>query len=365
MKNLIIVSVLAAAFAGCQKEAEKFGYIGADLEDEDQLYLTVSPAVTNWLPARVLSVNERYEFSEDEKALVAAAGVVWSGEPLKAIPEGFASRDKEPWFQTWVKTVEAFGRHGTSGFLSHFDEDRGEWEVGETFFSTYWDTMGKAKAALAELEKKLVEGFHPLKIHRIAEGFLAEYRRMRVIAVAGPRANKGDFACMLSFQDKNRAGCGPWEPVADQEERVRTAQYMKALKAWRADAAKVVSANHAKVEELRKVKGLQLFGDDANWFDSGDGSYMCYQSGQFDTTNTAAKAFIEGKVAEVAKATGAAFAGEISGEGPQGEDGSPMYYSAEWKGDLYSIRVDVAASGEWRMICSEVLQPGFELPKRP
>ena len=364
MKNLIIVSVLAAAFAGCQKEAEKFGYKGADLENEEQLYFTASPAITNWLPARVLSVDEQYEFSDDEKQLVEAAGVVRSGDSLEKVPDGFAKRENEPWFVTWVKEVEAFGKKGISGFLSHFDEDKGVWVVGETFFSTYWKTQAEARAAIGDLEKAIAAGFNPLKIHKVPEGFVAEYRRMRVIAVAGPRPD-GTFSCMLSFKDKNRAGCGEWEPVSDQEDRVKSYRYMKALKAWRAEAAKVVSANHAKIEELRKAKGLLLFGDDANWFDSGDGSYMCYQSGQFDTTNTAAKTFIEGKVAEVAKATGVAFAGEISGEGPQGEDGSPMYYSAEWKGNLYSIRVDAAASGEWRMICSEVLQPGFELPKRP
>ena len=362
MNKTLVILALAAAFAGCQKEAEKFGYTGYDLQETDNLYLTTQAGVTNWLPARLLTVCEQYEITDDEKRLVEAAGVVWSGEPLKEIPAGFGKRDDEPWFVTWVKEVTAFGMKGTSGFISHFDEDRGEWQVGEAFFSTYWKTMDQAQAAAAELEKKIAD-FNPLKIHRLDAGFLAEYRRMRVIVVCGQRAS-GDFSCMLQFQDKNRSGCGQWEPIPEQEERVRAAKYMKALKAWRAAAGEVVLKNHAKVGELGKAKNLELFGEEASWFDSGDGSYVCCLSGQFDPKETEPRKFMEEKVAFAARVTGTT-AGEIESAGAEGEGAAPTYYSASWKGDLYEVRVDVAASGMWRILCSEVLQEGFELPPRP
>lgn len=364
MKKLIIVAVLASAFVGCQKEAEKFGYKGADLENEEQLYFTANPAVTNWLPARVLSVDEQYEFSDDEKKLVAAAGVVWSGDSLKEIPAGFAKRENEPWFVTWVKEVEAFGKKGTSGFLSHFDEDKGVWVVGETFFSTYWKTPAEAMAAIGDLEKAIVAGFNPLKIHKVPEGFVAEYRRMRVIAVAGPRPN-GTFSCMLSFKDKNRAGCGEWEPVPDQEERVKSYKYMKALKAWRAAAGEIVQKNHAKVEELRKAQNLSGLGEEVSWFDSGDGSWMCCQNGQFETEKTDAKSFIAEKSAEMEKAFGVKFEGEPEAIGATDENTPPAYFSANAKSALYEVRVDVAASGEWRVLVTEQLQSGFTLPPHP
>ena len=89
MKKLMIVAAAAVLFAGCQKEAEKFGYKGIDLADDDLMFFTTGPTVTNWVPARVLSVCEEYPMSPEETALVAAAGVIVPSEPLEKVPEGY------------------------------------------------------------------------------------------------------------------------------------------------------------------------------------------------------------------------------------------------------------------------------------
>jgi len=361
MKKILVMVALATAFAGCQKEAEKFGYKGADLEETENSYLMTQAGVTNWLPARVLSVREQYELSADEENLIQAAGVVSSGESLKEIPEGFQKREVEPWFVTWVKDTEAFGFKGVSGFLSHFDEDAGVWQVGEVFFSTYWDDFEKATAAASEIEKQIVARYHPLKIHRLSAGFLAEYRRLRVIVMCGPRAT-GDFACMFTIQDKNRPGCGPWEPISDQQDRINEIKYMKELKIWGEAANKVLLKNHEKVEGLRKSRGLDLFGTEMEWFDSGDGVYAFCKIGEFDPKAISPRTFAEEKVAEVARLTGTV-AGEI--QLLEKEDSAPDYFISNWQGELYKLRVDVIATGAWRVICMEVLQLGFELPPRP
>ena len=72
MKQLIFIAAAAAILAGCRKsEAERFGYKGADLHDDDKMFFTTGPTVTNWLPARVLSVCEEYPMSAEEDALIA------------------------------------------------------------------------------------------------------------------------------------------------------------------------------------------------------------------------------------------------------------------------------------------------------
>ena len=51
MKQLIFIAAAAAILAGCRKsEAERFGYKGADLHDDDKMFFTTGPTVTNWLP---------------------------------------------------------------------------------------------------------------------------------------------------------------------------------------------------------------------------------------------------------------------------------------------------------------------------
>ena len=362
MKRTILLTALALAFAGCRNEAEKLGYRGADTADDDQLYFSVGPTVTNWVPARVLMVSEQYEFSADETALVAAAGVVASGEDLKEIPAGYVKRDVEPWFVSWVRDAECFGKKGVCGFVSHFDEDRGVWQTGETFFSTYWDGGDAARAALADLEREIVEKFHPLKMHRFADCFVAEYRRLRVMALVGQKAD-GKWSCMLSLQDKNRTGCGPWEPVADQQERVEMVRRAKALKAWRAAKAEVAAKNHAKVEELRQAAKLPAFGEDVRWAETEDGRMMCGMDGQFDAEKVSGEDFFAAKVKEAGELVGQPFGGEPV---VQNVDSNTVMRTATWKGALYEVRVDVATPpGQWRVLCAEVLQPGFAVPPRP
>ena len=89
MKRLMIAAAAAALLAGCAKEAERFGYKGADLAEEEPMFFSTGPGVTNWVPARVLSVCEEYPVSAEEAALVAAAGVITPSETLEKIPEGY------------------------------------------------------------------------------------------------------------------------------------------------------------------------------------------------------------------------------------------------------------------------------------
>ena len=73
MKKLMMVTAVAALVAGCAKnEAERFGYKGADIADDDNMFFTTGPTVTNWVPARVLSVCEEYPMSPDEEAIIEA-----------------------------------------------------------------------------------------------------------------------------------------------------------------------------------------------------------------------------------------------------------------------------------------------------
>ncbi|MBQ5530622.1 MAG: hypothetical protein IIT98_01270, partial [Kiritimatiellae bacterium] len=70
----------AFALAGCGEreyvdpEALAFGYKGLDLKSTNTMYLAVSAAETNWVPERVLSVFEKYDWAPEEKALLTAAG---------------------------------------------------------------------------------------------------------------------------------------------------------------------------------------------------------------------------------------------------------------------------------------------------
>ena len=181
MKKLMIVAAAAALFAGCQKEAERFGYKGVDLADDDLMFFTTGPTVTNWVPARVLSVCEEYPMSAEESALVVAAGVIAPGEPLEKVPEGYAKDSDEPWFAMWRKEAENFGRKGVNGFISHWNEDKNVWETSETYFSSYYPDEAGALAALAETRKIVGSQFSPKKFYDFDKCWVAEYLRLRVM----------------------------------------------------------------------------------------------------------------------------------------------------------------------------------------
>ena len=244
MKKLMMAAAMAALFAGCFKnEAERFGYKGTDLADDDKMFFSTGPGVTNWVPARVLSVCEEYPMSPDETALIAAAGVIAPGEPLEKAPEGYEKSTEEPWFVMWTKKSSNFGREGVNGFISHWNEDKNVWETSETYFSSYYSDEAGALKALDETRKAIADKFSPKKFHDFDKCWVAEYVRLRVMCIVGQKPD-GTWSCMLDINDKCRTGCGQWEPVEAQAERLADYKYRKAMVAWRAEKAEVVKKNH-------------------------------------------------------------------------------------------------------------------------
>ena len=392
MKKLMIVVAAAALVAGCQKEAERFGYKGVDLADDDLMFFTTGPTVTNWVPARVLSVCEEYPMSAEESALVVAAGVITPGEPLEKVPEGYAKDSDEPWFAMWKKESENLGRKGVNGFISHWNEDKNVWETSETYFSSYYPDEAGALAALAETRKIIGSQFSPKKFHDFDKCWVAEYLRLRVMCIVGQKPD-GTWSCMLDINDKCRPGCGQWEPVEAQAERLAEYKYRKALVAWKAEKAKILADNHAAVEKIRAEKGLALLGEGAREFDGEDGRKAYIRVGTCDAATVTNRVdFWKEKAAALAAATGVAFEGEpTSEEDPSGY----VVMSGLSTNDIYDVRLDMAfppvpavaegekpeeakpegenAEGEpapkppveWRELCIEKLQSGFAIPPRP
>ena len=392
MNKLMMAAAVAALVAGCAKnEAERFGYKGADIADDDNMFFTTGPTVTNWVPARVLSVCEEYPMSPDEAAIIEAAGIIAPGEPLEKVPEGYVKDSDEPWFAMWRKESENFGRKGVNGFISHWNEDKNVWETSETYFSSYYPDEAGALAALAETRKIIAEKFSPKRFHDFDKCWIAEYLRLRVMCLVGQKPD-GTWSCMLDITDKCRAGCGPWEPVEAQAERLAEYKYRKAMVAWKAEKAKVLEANHAAVEKIRTEKGLALL-DGAREFESEDGRKAYIRVGTCDAAAVTNKVeFWKEKSAALAAATGVAFDGE-----PTTEDVPSGYtiMGATASNDIYDVRLDIAfpppaevgeesdksaekAEGEnaeeeqaqkppveWRELCFEKLQPGLAIPQRP
>ena len=197
---------------------------------------------------------------------------------------------------------------------------------------------------------------------------------------------------MLDINDKCRPGCGPWEPVEAQAERLAEYKYRKAMVAWKAEKAKVLEANHAAVEKIRTEKGLALL-DGAREFESEDGRKAYIRVGTCDAAAVTNKVeFWKEKSAALAAATGVAFDGE-----PTTEDVPSGYtiMGATASNDIYDVRLDIAfpppaevgeesdksaekAEGEnaeeeqaqkppveWRELCFEKMQPGLAIPPRP
>ena len=392
MKKLMMFAAVAALVAGCAKnEAERFGYKGADIADDDNMFFTTGPTVTNWVPARVLSVCEEYPMSPDEAAIIEAAGIIAPGEPLEKVPEGYVKDSDEPWFAMWRKESENFGRKGVNGFISHWNEDKNVWETSETYFSSYYPDEAGALAALAETRKIIAEKFSPKRFHDFDKCWIAEYLRLRVMCLVGQKPD-GTWSCMLDINDKCRPGCGQWEPVEAQAERLAEYKYRKAMVAWKAEKAKVLEANHAAVEKIRTEKGLALL-DGAREFESEDGRKAYIRVGTCDAASVTNKVeFWKEKSAALAAATGVAFDGE-----PTTEDVPSGYtiMGATASNDIYDVRLDIAfpppaevgeesdksaekAEGdnadeepaqkppvEWRELCFEKMQPGLAIPPRP
>ena len=390
MKQLIFIVAAAAILSGCRKsEAERFGYKGADLHGDDKMFFTTGPSVTNWVPARVLSVCEEYPMSAEEDALIAAAGVVRPGEPMENIPEGYDKFADEPWFVTWKRDTESFGKKGVDGFISHYNEDRNVWETSETYFSTYYQDEAAALAALAELRKTVGGKFAPKKFYDFDKCWVAEYLRLRVMCVVGQKQD-GTWSCMLDIQDKNRSGCGQWEPVEAQAERLADYKYRKDYAAWKTAKTKALADNHAAVEKARAEKGIELFGEGVAPFETDDGRFAYRRFGACAPDEVKDREeFWKAKLEALAKATGTVFEGEVE------KQDAPSGYSI-WaitaSSDIYDVRLDMAfppaeekkdgeAEGgksaedsaeeapkpqvEWRELCFEKTLPGFAIPPRP
>lgn len=391
MKKFMYVAAAAALLAGCGvSEAEKFGYKGSDLDGNDKMFFSTGPAVTNWVPARVLSVYEEYEMSPEETALVKAAGVIEPSASLKSVPDGYKKLYEEPWFVTWQKDSECFGVKGVNGFISHFNEDKKVWETSETYFSSYYDDEASALAALADMRRRIAEGFSPKRFHDFDKCWIAEYLRLRVMCLVGQKAD-GKWSCMLDINDKCNPGCGRWEPVPAQEERLADYNYRKAFKAWKENRAKVLAANHEAVEKARAEKGITLFGPEVVPFDAGDGRKVYQRVGSLPAEDVKDRdAFWQKKLAALEEASGVTFEGEVVREqAPSGHEVLGIAASS----DLYDVRLDMAfpppvvkekpedsaAAGaseggqmeppsqviEWRELCIEKILPGFTVPARP
>ncbi len=389
VKGVAVALALAAA-AGCTKtEAERFGYKGDDLLDPTNLtYLVLSPTVTNWVPERVLSIVEDYEFTPDELDVVKAAGVLMPGEEYPAFPEGYACTTKEPWLSQWTRPVKSFGFDGVAGIQAHYNEDRKVWETSESYFSSYWKTKDEALAALASVEAELARDFGVKRFHKISDGWVAEYVRLCVLGVVGPKAD-GTWSCMLDIRDKGRIGCGPYESPAEQQERLDRHVYMKEMKAWRAEVASILAKNAETVAKLAAGKGLAGI-EGASEPTEGEGGRKyrvlngeCEPLPEGAALETAVAGLWTNKVQLIAKSLGAEFTGEPVKEAMGDSD---LWWSATWKGDLYEVRLDVSMPapvpaseeksadeaearpvpcGRWRILYTEAIQPGTVFPPRP
>lgn len=391
------VLALAAATAatmwmcGCTSEAERFGYTGEDLVDQaSSLYLVTPNAVTNWVPERVLSVVERYDLTADEESVVKAAGVPMPGATLKAMPEGYAKEQDEPWFAWWTHQTKAFGFSGVAGVLTHYDEDAAAYETGLCYFSSYWKTREEAEAALASLRAQLEAGYRVKKFHAIESGWIAEYVRLLVMGVVGQKAD-GSWSCMLNLRDKCNPGCGVWEPVEDQQERRDQYEYAKAMKVWKEKMIASQTANSQLIAEEVKKRGLLGLPETAERVENGNGSYMHVMRGEIPVTEEPADANVlfdsqwAAKLTELEKHLGVKPQGGAQDENVPEQGRFRVQILA---GDLYEARLDMArlvlpapeADAEqpseeapakvvppvlWRVLVLERIQPGVEVPERP
>ncbi len=405
MKGLCLATACAALGAGCMKsEAERFGYKGADLEDqESKTFLALSPTVTNWVPERVITIYEKYDWTQDELGVVKAAGVLMPCQPYPSFPEGFKETTKEPWFSLWTKDVKSFGLDGVTGILAHYNADRKVWETGESYFSSYWKTKDEALKALALIEKQLAASHNVKKFHKFTDCWVAEYVRLRVTGVVGQKAD-GTWSCMLDIRDKNSYGCGAWEPVEDQQARLNRYIYAKEMRAWKAEMAKIWAKNTETIAARAKERNLPGFEGATEQTESEeDARKMRILSGMKENfpSNVVLQAAIAelwtNKVQLIEKSVGAKLTEEPAKESAGTTE---QWWHAEWKTDLYEIRLDVAmfvpsaemiqkacekekaceqAEGEeeacampppkpsarWRIICRDVLLPGTVFPKKP
>ncbi len=384
MKTLkfMLVAAAAAVFAGCAQktEAEKFGYRGMDAEEDDLVPLIVG-TVSNMVPSRVLNVCESYEFTADERAVMAAAGLVESMAKFDKLPAGYVVKKAEPWFSTCTKDAEAFGLKGVAGFICHVDEDDGSCETGETFFSTYWPSEAEAVKTLADLRAKFAAEMKPKRFWDFDKCWVAEYVRLRVLCVCGLNP-EGKWTCMLDLQDKQLDGCGSWEPVEAQRVMLARHRHDKALRAWEAAVAKTLDDNHAAILKARGVAS-----DGGRWRSGAASCRSREDGGEFVAAGGAAEDVWKSAVSNLSAATGI----EMDGAMPLPESVSCdcAFWRTAWTNAHYVAEMTLSCPtnvpsavaeteksepdasepppprGFWRCAVRERLQPGFELPPRP
>lgn len=407
MKISAVIAVAATVLAGCRRsEAELFGYRGRDVKSDERgetTFFTTVPTVTNTLPLRVLSVQEKYELSEGEKALVKAAQIVMPSVSLKTIPAGYAKKFDEPWFVTWSKPAKAFGVDGFCGFVSHFDEEAGEWLTGESYFTSHWPTKEKALALLSSLEKDFIGKYGALKIHKFSECYAVEYRRLRVICVVGMLPDS-KWACMLSVQDKNNYGCGQIEPVEVQREMLARYKYDKAMKAWAEKVDGLSRLNREKIAAACAAKGIDRAFGDAKWMKSGDVLHVLCANGSARTSvsnlSTAAECALafDAEWKKLTERAAKAFGIPDGSAFNEEKFASGAARSIVASNELFDVRIEMycpcaklAANGqtssgipeeeakpgeketqpekeivcEWNVVATEKIQPGVTVPEKP
>lgn len=377
--NKLIVGMLGAALlvSGCSREseAEKLGYRGHDIS-EAQFFFTIDGVTTNWAPVRLFEVNEEYAISTNETALLEALAVGLPGLTVEKIPEGYTLDEEGAWTAAWKKNAEHLGVKGTKGFYSHFNEDTKKYETGEIYFSSYWKTREEALAALTALKTKIAAEFGPLKVHDFADSWIAEYLRLRVLCVVGPKAD-GSWSCMLTLADKANMNTLTWEPAKIQEARKSEYLFAKAMRAWRAAVKEVCQKNRAACAAALSARGLKGL-EDVMWDERDDGSRIFYKVENWDETNT-----VEQIWAEQRGLLKAAYGLELP-EKPNVMDGGYGYriYSGFATNDTpYEAAVDIALPSamtnveeaveivmpprQWRLVVHEKMLPGNVLPARP
>jgi hypothetical protein len=407
VKLSTVVLASALVFSGCRKtEAELLGYKGRDIKNDargETTFFTMSPTVTNTLPLRVLSVQEKYELSEGEKALIKDAGIVMPSAPLKAIPAGYAKKFDEPWFVTWAKPAKAFGVDGFCGFVSHYDEESKEWQTGEAYFTSHWPTKEKALELLASLEKSFIEKYAAKKIHKFVDCYAVEYLRLRVICVVGMLPNS-KWACMISIQDKNNYGCGQVETVEIQKEMLARYKYDKSMKAWTKRVDEISRLNQEKIIAACAKKGIDRSFGDAKWTKSGEVLHMLCANGSspISCTGTDAEcaAAFDAEWKKLIERASKSFGIDVNSACNEEKFSSGIVRQIVATNELFDVRIEMycpceklaakpetaaapetnsadakaaekevptksEVACEWNIVATEKMQPGFAVPEKP
>lgn len=393
--KLTMLSMAAAAIAGCAPapeptEAELFGYRGEDAASTAKTYIVQATGVTNWVPERVTSVIEQYDFTSDELALVEAAKVLMPAAEYADF-EGMDKAADEPWFTTWTRAVEAFGYKGTAGIIAHYNEDRKIWETSESYFSCYWPTREQAIAAQSRIRASIEKQFNPKKFYDFTDCWVAEYVRLSVLCAVGQKAD-GNWSCMLDLRDKCTYGCGPYENVEVQHDRLVRYRHKKRCAAWRKQVAAIYAQNHQRVKAAADAAGFTASVEGTEWAAPAESHpYTLVAYGQFDAGDCSLTNLSEQvktvwnarrEIAQKAFGTSLPAIEEVR---PSEECCPAGWLGAAGTNALYEVRLDMVVpqaaegccdgqedaqcesepSAQWRLMAIERLQPGLELPPMP